>query len=199
MGDTWIIDMRHYLDASGRIPDLPGAAMRLAQYFGSIVESVTSCFPDGTPSRKVRCRRRPGRRRCEGEIQAIIDAPTQEVRWACPLCRDNGVIHNWQGTPWDLSPDRTRSAGLGRTIERPKPQGYEDNTAPNFTARAARLWEELDSRTRIRLLNNVWCPNCSVRSSMQLLGGRVAGGDLVLNGRCLACGGDVARLVEMET
>lgn len=31
---------------------------------------------------------------------------------------------------------------------------------------------------------------------MQLLGGRVAGGDLVLEGRCLTCGDEVARLVE---
>jgi len=188
--------MTHYLDDLGRIPDLPAPAMRLALYFGSIVESVTSCSPGGSQSSGVRCRRRPGRRRCEGEIRAILDARTHEVLWSCPVCGDNGVIHHWEGTPWDTRPDRPQTVGSRASMMLPEPRSKEDSTTPSFTARAVRLWRGLDSAIRVRLLNNVWCSNCGVTRSMQLLGGREEDGDLVLNGRCLICGGEVARLVE---
>jgi hypothetical protein len=37
MGDTWIVDLRHYLDPSGAFADMPTPARRLAEYFASIV------------------------------------------------------------------------------------------------------------------------------------------------------------------
>ena len=78
--------------------------MRLAEYLGSIVEKASLYFPEQWGGTNMRCRRRPGRQRCPGQIHVRIgkeDPP--EILWACPSCEENGVIRNWQGSAWDLS------------------------------------------------------------------------------------------------
>ena len=103
MGNTWITDMRHFLDSEGFVIQEPRPARLLAEHFCSIVEAVTR--------RQVRqqdwvtgvqCRRRPGRKACAGKIIAGMDQqdPTTIV-WSCPLCGDNGYIRGWQETQWD--------------------------------------------------------------------------------------------------
>jgi hypothetical protein len=37
MGNTWVVDLRHYLDPSGAFAVMPTPARRLAEYFASIV------------------------------------------------------------------------------------------------------------------------------------------------------------------
>ncbi len=65
-----------------------------------------------------------------------------------------------------------------------------------FTPRAKRIWESLEIRKRVMILNQVHCVNCPRVVTMQLQHGRVQKGDLILHGRCLECGAVVARLVE---
>ena len=103
MGNTWISNMRHFLDDDGDLPDdLPGRAYQLASYLGSIVEAVTSSGKIQTYNTGIRCRRRPGRKRCQGEVLALIDKESNfEIKWGCPVCNDNGIISGWQGTIWD--------------------------------------------------------------------------------------------------
>jgi hypothetical protein len=103
MGDTFIVDMRHYLDDSGEIPDIPGPALNLALFFGAIVGWVTSHSGHVTWT-NVPCRRSPGRRRCRGDILASFDADSGGIVWECPLCDDRGFIHGWEGTQWDRRP-----------------------------------------------------------------------------------------------
>jgi hypothetical protein len=99
MGDTWIVDLRHYLTPAGAFAEMPRPARRLAEFFASIVVDATSNI-DGEPS--VRCRRHPGHQRCSGMLFAF---PSPEERgaihWSCPVCNDNGVIRGWQNTLWD--------------------------------------------------------------------------------------------------
>lgn len=61
---------------------------------------------------------------------------------------------------------------------------------------ARALWNELGPAARLRVLNNAFCVACGGGRAMALIGGRVEGGDLVLDGRCTTCGGEVGRLVE---
>jgi hypothetical protein len=56
MGNTWIVDLRHYLTPAGALADMPSRARLLAEYFASIVVDATTNIDD--PPR-VRCRRRP--------------------------------------------------------------------------------------------------------------------------------------------
>ncbi len=104
---TWITDITDFLDTSGAIPDeLPGPARNLANHSGAIVAAMTR-MPRGVPSASgVKCRRRPNRRPCTGEIVGFLDPNTLGIEWECPLCGDNGVISGWQGSAWDCSPAR---------------------------------------------------------------------------------------------
>jgi hypothetical protein len=104
MGNILVADMRHYLGPDLGIIELPGPAAKLRDHLGSIVEAVTSGpgLEQNDCVRSVRCRRRPGHRRCEGEIIACFDeAEPSAIKWFCPFCGDGGYIRGWQGTAWD--------------------------------------------------------------------------------------------------
>ena len=101
MADTWITDLTDFLE-DGRLPAaLPGPARRLAEYLGSIVASVTGTEPDDPLG--VRCRRRPERRPCRGEVEGYVDPESNAIHWVCLECGDNGLISNWEDTIWDLT------------------------------------------------------------------------------------------------
>jgi hypothetical protein len=111
MGNTWYTDIEHFLD----VDDYPALnlsrpAERLMDYFGSIIEAVTS--RDEKKAVKItgiRCRRRPGRQRCEGRIIAGIAEESPEViRWECPICSDRGFISGWHGSMWDKTVENGR-------------------------------------------------------------------------------------------
>jgi len=101
MADTWITDLTHFLEDGRLPPQLPGPARRLAEHLGTIVAAVTGVEPDDPLG--VRCRRRPGRRPCPGEIEGYIEPESNAIRWMCLFCGDNGMISNWENTLWDLS------------------------------------------------------------------------------------------------
>ena len=104
MADTWITDMRHFLDEDGVLPEgLPAPALKLVLYQGAIVAWVaaTGCRSGQTTRTNVNCRRNPGRRPCGGEIVACHEAASSTIVWECPLCGDRGRISGWEGTDWD--------------------------------------------------------------------------------------------------
>ena len=105
MGDTWITDIRHFLDKDGNIPvDVPGSVIRLARYFGSIVKSVSSQRDPEDYHTGIYCRRHPGHKPCPGEILAVIDDEKEfAIVWQCPCCDDKGIISGWKGTIFDCS------------------------------------------------------------------------------------------------
>jgi hypothetical protein len=100
-GSTWITDMRHFLDESGGMPEMPGPALSLALFLGAIVAWVTSGRAAGGGRTNVPCRRSPGRQRCRGVIEAGLASDGETVLWRCPACGDNGKTRGWEATPWD--------------------------------------------------------------------------------------------------
>ena len=99
MGNTWSVDLRHYLTTAGAMASMPSRARLLAEYFASIVVDATTNLDD-PPT--LRCRRRPGHRRCLGIILAVPSLDEDDtILWHCPVCHDNGVIRGWQNTLWD--------------------------------------------------------------------------------------------------
>ena len=108
IGNTWVTDMRHYLDGSGGMVDRPGPALNLALFLRSIATWVTTGRSVPDPRTNVACRRSPGRRRCSGEIVASFEADGETIAWHCPVCGDNGVTRGWEGTPWDRRSQRAR-------------------------------------------------------------------------------------------
>ena len=102
MTDTWITDMRHFLDEAGSFPaNMPGPALNLALFLGAIVAWVTRQGRGPFEETNVGCRRSPGRRRCLGDILARFSEDAAAIDWHCPICGDNGVIRGWESTRWD--------------------------------------------------------------------------------------------------
>ena len=50
----------------------------------------------------IRCRRRPKRKPCRGEIHAFLNEDTGAIQWNCFICGDNGFIYDWKNTNWDM-------------------------------------------------------------------------------------------------
>lgn len=103
MGDTWVVDLTHFLDEEGAIAPPKGPARRLAEHMVAIVAMASRPEIIPPPEYHVRCRRRPGRKPCLGMIEVDLDPETENIAWWCPVCDDNGYISNWKGTMWDLS------------------------------------------------------------------------------------------------
>ena len=103
MADTWIIDLGHYLNSDGSIAPKSGAALCLATHFAEIVQEASADIGGEVHFPKVRCRRRPNRKQCIGEIDSILDPEHGAILWRCPVCGDNGAISGWEGTLWDLT------------------------------------------------------------------------------------------------
>jgi hypothetical protein len=102
VANTWVTDLRHFLDERGALVDLPSPALNLVLFLSSIVAWVTSGRSLATLRTNVPCRRSPGRRRCRGEIlAAFVQEEPGAIGWRCPACGDNGVIRGWEGTRWD--------------------------------------------------------------------------------------------------
>jgi hypothetical protein len=115
VGNTWIVDLRHFLTSEGAIIDFAGRAR--AEYFASIVVDATATI-EGVPG--VQCRRRPRRQRCTGIVMSYLSAEKdQSIHWYCPVCGDNGVISGWQNSRWD----RLASSGIVPPARRKRSQG----------------------------------------------------------------------------
>jgi len=100
MGDTWIVDIRHYFDADWA---LPPQVRPIALYFGRIVAVATARPAGATFESAIPCRRRPRRRACPGRVVVQCSQVPPRIRWNCPRCEDQGVIVGFEESPWDLS------------------------------------------------------------------------------------------------
>jgi hypothetical protein len=98
----FVVDLTHFLASDGSIEPQRGPARRLADYFTKIVVAATATTPE-LNSNMIRCRRRPGRKPCVGEIETDIDTETGQIVWWCPACGEEGTISHWKGSLWDCS------------------------------------------------------------------------------------------------
>jgi hypothetical protein len=102
---TYVTSMQHYLDEDHNTPEsMPGPALNLALFLGSIVGWVTTHQQSPKPRTNVPCRRSPDHQRCTGMIHACFDDGST-IFWECPFCYDHGMIHGWEDTPWDRRRD----------------------------------------------------------------------------------------------
>ncbi|WP_291988539.1 hypothetical protein [Candidatus Accumulibacter sp. ACC007] len=67
---------------------------------------------------------------------------------------------------------------------------------PAFTRLARQRWETIPTDIRQRLLANVWCGHCRQGVTITNFTGTIKGGNLLLEGKCAECHGDVARVIE---
>lgn len=113
MADSWITNIRHYMDKDGHLSrDLPSPARKLAEYFGDIISAITKSEKLWEKQNlKIPCRRRPDRKPCQGEIHAFVFFDEElgdslQISWYCPACNDHGIISDWEDTFYDcFDPD----------------------------------------------------------------------------------------------
>ena len=103
MANTLFTKVSNFLDEDGELPaDLPRPALNLAEFICALVQSVTSHSFEALVPTGVRCRRRPKRRPCKGEVFAFINEDIGAIQWNCFTCGDNGFIYDWENTKWDM-------------------------------------------------------------------------------------------------
>ena len=96
-----VSDLNHFLDLPD---DVPAPARRLAQHLGNIVRAATA-GGDGAGDpwmSALPCRRRPAHRPCAGRITIVRHQPPAPIQWRCSVCADEGVISNWEDSPYAL-------------------------------------------------------------------------------------------------
>ena len=93
-----VADLHHFLDLPD---DVPGPARRLAEQLGNIVRAATAGDAGPAWETALPCQRRPARRACPGRV-IVLRAPQAPIRWQCSDCGDEGVISNWEDSPFDL-------------------------------------------------------------------------------------------------
>jgi hypothetical protein len=107
-----VTDLHHFLDLP---PDTPGPARRLAEHLSSIVRAATAGDAQIAWESALPCRRRPANRRCPGRLIVQRSEPGSSIRWRCSVCGDEGVISDWEESPFDLR--RRRLALIGAVHE----------------------------------------------------------------------------------
>jgi hypothetical protein len=103
-----VADLHHFLDLP---PDTPGPARRLAEHLSNVVRAATAGDAATSWESALPCRRRPAHRRCPGQLIVLQTEPSVPIRWECSVCDDDGIISNWEDSPFDLR--RRRLALVG--------------------------------------------------------------------------------------
>ena len=125
-----VTDLHHFLDLP---EDTPGPARRLAEDLTNIVRAATAGDAATAWESALPCRRRPGNRRCLGRMIVRRTQPGAPIHWQCSVCEDDGVISNWEDSPFDLRPRQL-------TVAEPA----HDIVIPNDIAAALRDLQLLD-------------------------------------------------------
>ena len=91
----YITDLTHFLDESGAIAPIKGAARAMAQFLVEVVAHATD-ESEASPAAPTcfKCKK--------GQVTAVR-AADDAVVWTCPKCEAEGRISKWQGTLGDLT------------------------------------------------------------------------------------------------
>lgn len=109
----YVTDLQHFLDMP---PDAPGPARRLAEHLSGIVRAATAGGAQIAWESALPCRRRPANRRCPGRLIVHRGEPGSPIAWRCSACGDDGVISNWEESPFDLRRSRPALVGAAHQI-----------------------------------------------------------------------------------
>jgi hypothetical protein len=111
-----VSDLNHFLDLPA---DTPGPARRLAEHLSNIVRAATA-GDTGTAWQSMEpCARRPANRRCPGRMIVLRTAAPTPIHWQCSACSDEGLISNWEDSPFDLRRRKLTLAGAVSEIAIP--------------------------------------------------------------------------------
>lgn len=81
-------------------------ARRMAEHLMLLVRAATAGEGGQPWVSALPCRRRPGRRPCPGHFALLRTDVPPSIEWRCTACGDEGVIRGWEGSVFDLRPQR---------------------------------------------------------------------------------------------
>ena len=87
------------IDTLPRKIDTPESDHKRADYFSEIVAAATFAPPGIEVQTFLKCRRRPERKPCSGQILVRLEEKPAQLHWWCSECENKGIIRNWKGTP----------------------------------------------------------------------------------------------------
>jgi len=108
-----VTDLHHVLDLP---QDTPAPARRLAEHLSRIVRAATAGDAGTAWESALPCRRRPANRACPGRMIVLRTDPGTPIRWQCSVCKDAGVISNWEDSVFDLRRRQLTLAGATNEI-----------------------------------------------------------------------------------
>jgi hypothetical protein len=117
--DVYVTDLSHF-DGIDDSENVPPPALKIAEFMRNIVCSATAREAGLAQQTALRCRRQPQRQRCQGHLVVQRSDVPAEIAWHFPICGDEGVIHGWDGSAYDLS--SVVGAADGRTVRAVVPE-----------------------------------------------------------------------------
>jgi hypothetical protein len=95
------IDILDYLDVDGEPTELACKDPVLFSFLKTVVETASEYNALPMLSADIECSCTVQGDLCLGEIEVWIYADDNRIGWECMSCGDEGVISNWEDTPWD--------------------------------------------------------------------------------------------------
>jgi len=98
----WVINIQHWLDETktvAAVPQLKSKVKKLTE----IITYATSVASGISTNEVPKCRQRPKRKPCKGNLDIFLEKATNQIRWHCNICGDEGVVSGWEGLIWDMS------------------------------------------------------------------------------------------------
>jgi hypothetical protein len=89
---TYVIDLRHYLNAKGAIAPAKGPARQMAEFVTGVVSAASDLLEEIPSPQCFRCGK--------ATVQSGI-AQDGAAFWFCPNCNIEGRISFWEGSFWD--------------------------------------------------------------------------------------------------
>jgi hypothetical protein len=72
------------------------------------------------------------------------------------------------------------------------------HTGIPFEIKASERWNKISKEVQAKILDNAWCRGCSGARTIILESAKMEQRDLILRGKCKACGQEICRVVEPE-
>jgi hypothetical protein len=96
-----ITNIKHFLDEDGEVANLTLEAQELFSFLIDVVESATIDYARPVALAETKCRSVVDGKICQGEIEVWVYAEDNHIGWECLECGEEGVVTQWEGTPWD--------------------------------------------------------------------------------------------------
>lgn len=101
---TLVVDIRHWLDRNGFLPDGPPRLRRNALRIAWFIEYGGPLAPFDGRETLIPCKRRPGRKPCPA-FMWVMKGSGDRIEAFCFVCKETeAIILGWQDTEWADGP-----------------------------------------------------------------------------------------------